>query len=58
MNEDEPRYITNKELKDELEKRPTKYEVLFYIATATLVGRFIPSDAPKQVAGTVVSWLF
>jgi hypothetical protein len=54
---DEPkatRYITNKELKDELDKLPSRWEVRFLILAGMIAAQVVPAaDIAKAAVGFI-----
>jgi len=51
MNENaERRYVTNKELKDGLDEKPSRYEVRFLIVLAIVANQILPSVDIAQAA--------
>ena len=49
------RYVTNKELKDELDKIPTRWEVRFLIVASIIATRIIPASDLAHAAVKAVS---
>lgn len=56
MSDDNPRgYVTNKELKEEIDKLPTRWEVRALILGAVVVSNVVP---PIEIARNEVASLF